>query len=520
MTIERAALDPPPTCPIGWQPDALSPVFFGFRDLGPAGGAPVDLRVFFPSVDDDPTTATILAGCGGYPLILLAHGHCFLDRANYLRWFQLPAQLARAGYVVVVPRLPDIENGTHPATPDHPDLLTLNIVLTWARSGWEHADLLLAPPMTGLAGHSFGAMLSARFALQAPVRAYAGLSGTWDDWLQGPVPVPLRSLAVPNLLVWGGQGDSFTDIGALWDQLVDPRHRVVFEDGEHWDYLPDTDIPCMRAHGPCDGFALAVADLVTMFFGRYLPAELAVDIIERVPASLVPPGLDLTEEQQPFAGGFLIGLSTIRDRAGCEVAIDQVAPKSPWSDNVPVPNQLSKAAPALASHNDLLHMLHLGDSSNTIYHSVWDGNGWQPNERVPGQRSKASCALASHDGLLHMVHLGDSSNDIWHSVWDGNGWQPNERIPGQQSKAACALASHQGLLHMVHLGDTSNDIWHSISDGRSWTRNVRVPGQQSKAACALASRFELLHVAHLGDTSNRIWHSMWENFARPPGPIP
>ena len=35
------------------------------------------------------------------------------------------------------------------------------------------------------------------------------------------------------------------------------------------------------------------------------------------------------------------------------------------------------------------------------------------------QKSKAPPALAVFDGLLHMVHLGDSSNDIWHSTFDG-----------------------------------------------------------------------------------------------------
>ena len=472
MTIERLGLDPPPTCPIGWQPDALTPVFFGVRDIGPAGGAPVELRVFFPSVDGDPATATILAGCGRYPLIMFGHGHCVRDQDNYRRWFHLPSQLARAGYVVVVPRLSGIEVGTHPATPDHPDLATQHAVAAWTRGDWEHAEVLLGSPMTGLAGHSFGAMLSARFALETPSRAYVGLSGTWGDWLQGPVPVPLPSLTVPNLLVWGGASDLFTDIGSSWDQLVSPRHRVVFRNGEHWDYLPDTDIPCALTRGLCDGLGPAVDDVVTMFFGRYLPSELAVDLIERIPASLVPPPLELTPEQQPFASAFLTGLSVLRDEAGCEVTIDQVAPASPWSDNVPIRDQKSKAPPA----------------------------------------------LASHDGVLHMVHLGDSSNTIYHSVWDGNDWQPNNAIPDQKSKASCTLASHQGLLHLMHLGDTSNNIWHSVSDGRSWTTNVRIPGQQSKAACGLASHLELLHLAHLGDTSNTIWHSMWEDFARPPSP--
>ena len=66
-----------------------------------------------------------------------------------------------------------------------------------------------------------------------------------------------------------------------------------------------------------------------------------------------------------------------------------------------------------------------------------------------------------------MVHLGESSNDIWHSTFDGNSWSPNVRIPNQQSWASPALALYGGLLHMVHLGDSSKDIWHSTSDGGS-----------------------------------------------------
>jgi hypothetical protein len=47
---------------------------------------------------------------------------------------------------------------------------------------------------------------------------------------------------------------------------------------------------------------------------------------------------------------------------------------------------------------------------------------WTPNVRIPGQQSKASPALAyggPEGPQLHMVHLGDSTNDIWHSTSDG-----------------------------------------------------------------------------------------------------
>ena len=183
---------------------------------------------------------------------------------------------------------------------------------------------------------------------------------------------------------------------------------------------------------------------------------------------------------------------------------------SNWTLNVRVPNQQSKESPSLAAYNGNLHMVHLGDSSNDIWHSWFDGNNWTPNVRIPNQQSKASPSLAEYNGNLHMVHIGDSSNDIWHSWFDGNNWTPNVRIPNQQSKASPSLAAYNGNLHMVHLGDSSNDIWHSWFDGNNWTPNVRIPDQQSKASPSLAPYNGNLHMVHIGDSSNNIWHSWFD----------
>jgi len=199
--------------------------------------------------------------------------------------------------------------------------------------------------------------------------------------------------------------------------------------------------------------------------------------------------------------------------------------KTKWSSDVRIPGQQSKASPALTEYSGLLHMVHLGDSSNDIWHSYFDGQTWRRpdtgepgNSRIPGQQSKAAPAIFQVGGLLHMVHLGDSSNDIWHSTFDGNNWSTNRPIPGQQSKASPALALYNTRLHMVHLGDSSNDIWHSYFDGQTWRRpdtgepgNSPIPGQQSKASPALAyggSVGAQLHMVHLGDSSNDIWHSI------------
>ncbi|KQS97525.1 alpha/beta hydrolase family protein [Cellulomonas sp. Leaf395] len=312
---------PPPSCPIGWQPQALAPVFWGVRSLGPADGAPVDLRIFFPSLDGAVESAPLLEGCGRYPVVLFAHGHCHQDTDHYRRWFLVPAMLARSGYVVVVPRLAGNAGGQNPSVPEHPDEATLDAVLDWVRTGWEHADVLLPPPATGVVGHSFGAMLGARFALGREIGAFAGLSGGWQDWFGGS-PFPLPLLDLPTLLVWGLDIDLFSQLTeAQWQAMNRPRHRVVFDEGTHWDYLGDADLPCRAGPGACTEIAGATADLVTMFFARYLPPELATNLAVEVPSSLVPPDLDLTPEQEFFAGGFLGGFQRLGSRPQCGVTV-------------------------------------------------------------------------------------------------------------------------------------------------------------------------------------------------------
>jgi hypothetical protein len=95
-----------------------------------------------------------------------------------------------------------------------------------------------------------------------------------------------------------------------------------------------------------------------------------------------------------------------------------------------IQGQSSQSAPALASHEDMLHMVHQGDGSNSLWHSAFDGSSWTArglssshvtsalNIVIPDQASKAPPALASHGDMLRMVHLGDGSNMIWYSLLD------------------------------------------------------------------------------------------------------
>jgi hypothetical protein len=302
-------------CGIGWQPTALAPVFYGVRDLA-AYEAPVAARVFFPSVDGSVFDAPILEGCGGYPLLLLAHGHCAGAPAeHYKRWYVLPVSLARSGYVVVVPDLPamDQEPGA-----DHPALDTLADVLRWAREEWQYRHVLLPAPATGIVGHSHGAILSARFAHTTSLAAFVSLSGQHAGAVAATLP-----LTAPKLFMWGGLADLLGSTALsdeVWEALSPPKHRVAFTEGTHWNYLSATNTPCDQddISGPCRHLVYAAADLVTMFFAKYRPPELSPGLPRLIPDSLLPPALVLTPDQEFFAAGHLVGMSLIDGRPGCE----------------------------------------------------------------------------------------------------------------------------------------------------------------------------------------------------------
>jgi hypothetical protein len=232
----------------------------------------------------------------------------------------MPAQLARGGYVVVVPQLPDI--GTHPSGEDHRAQAALLDVVSWIRDDWQHREIIESPPATGVVGHSYGALHACLLSSQIPCVALASLSGVWNDWPDG-LP-PLFDVELPLLTIWGTDPLAERDAiipDASWRRLGRPRHRAIFKDGQHWDYLYGQDFPCGDSLGPCRYLGSAADDLVTMFMARYLPPDSWPNLPDLVPRDLSPPPLRLTPEQEFYAGGYLTGLSQFERTAGCSVEL-------------------------------------------------------------------------------------------------------------------------------------------------------------------------------------------------------
>jgi pimeloyl-ACP methyl ester carboxylesterase len=194
-------------------------------------------------------------------------------------------------------------------------------MIAWMRTGWEHASDLLPPPATGAIGHSYGALLAARLASEVPVSAYASLSGPWSEWPSVP-PRPVRLILAPRLFAWGGGfGDTLAQFEGGWAGLPTIKHKAVLADAGHWDYLPAGRTSCESERGSCNVTWAVAGDVVSTFFGKYLPPESWPTLGVHIPDSLVPPTRSLTQEQEFFAGGHLTAFDLIQDRAECGVTL-------------------------------------------------------------------------------------------------------------------------------------------------------------------------------------------------------
>jgi hypothetical protein len=339
--------EPPPPCEpssddpaIGWGPNVLQPVFYGYADYNPSVGAPANLRVYYPSLDGSPPCAPFLGGPGHFPLVLFLHGQCnhngtpATENFHYTKWSRLPAVLARSGFIVAMPDLGGIGDPWNLTSPTY---TLINDVLGWMRSTWSHRSFLMSPPTLGIVGHSYGALHGGQVALTTQATAYMSLGGPWTEWLGlSSPPAPLPSLTMPKMLVWGTTEFLSSLPDANWNALSGPKHRLVFTDGDHWDYVPPSVTVCDRAAGPCGLVDDLAADFAAMFLSRYMSPEeaplprFAIDPDLRRPTNIV-----LTQEQMFFAGGHLTSFDQVASSPGCSAALTWSTPDGSGSRSLP-----------------------------------------------------------------------------------------------------------------------------------------------------------------------------------------
>jgi dienelactone hydrolase len=331
----------PGSCPISWVPSIVSPVFYGYADYVACQGvqACVDLsgtanakrlasaaqptdqlavRVYFPSLDGSPQNAALLSGCRRFPLVIFVHGDC--DGNPYEQWVDIPAQLARSGYVVAVTNY-----GGRLATGDTADTMPLHLVYNWMRNLSPYAGVLLSAPSTAVMGHSYGGTLAAQLAGEVPIAAYASLSAVFGE--SNYTTAQPASIKVPSLFLWGtGGGTDEVLYGPpghagtdLWPAVRMPTHAVAFKNAHHADYMqPGTAGKCDQT-GACTLVRSVTADFLTAFLSKYMAPEAAAVTPSYIPDSLfVPPGSQpfQSQQQQFYTGSYLIGFAASKLLSG------------------------------------------------------------------------------------------------------------------------------------------------------------------------------------------------------------
>ncbi|MEO7260161.1 MAG: tachylectin-related carbohydrate-binding protein [Jatrophihabitantaceae bacterium] len=457
-----------PACPISWQPSALAPVFYGYREYPAADGAPLTVRVFFPSLDGSPADAAPLLGCGRYPLIMFCHGSCFGEANQYQKWFELPAQLARAGFVVAVPQIIGIDQ----LPSERPEVqASLRDLLDWMRAGWEHRDTLLPPPATGLAGHSYGALHAGILATTRPVAAVVSLSGVWEEWSKPPFPI--HQGAPPRLFTWGTNtvSEAHAELPSqLWDPIPQPKYRMNFTESEHFDYLYKTDLACHPPRGSCPYIGAFTTDTVTMFFARFLQPEQWPELAADIDDSLIPPtpaelAQDLTPQQQFFAGGYLNGVPAFEGSSDCRIA-------------------LRESPPPLVAGQLLFYRDTTRDGRGDLHSpSIIGLGGWQQLTKVFSGGDGILYAVNSQGELLfYRDHNRDGTGDVNTPAVIGlGGWQQLRHL----------FAGDPGVIYAV---DDQGRLLFYRDYNRDGTGDVNTP-----AVIGLGGWQHLRHLTYGGD---------------------
>ena len=189
-----------------------------------------------------------------------------------------------------------------------------------------------------------------------------------------------------------------------------------------------------------------------------------------------------------------------------------------WSKRRSINKQTSKKGVGLAVHSNRLHMVYVEKplqfkrDTHNLWHSIHDGRNWSKPVKVPGQKSKKRPALIVFQNTLHMVHLGNKSNDLWHSTYiPFRGWTVNVRISGKKSRDTPALATVNNRLFMVHTGDDSDTMWHSVYDGKKWSKSIPIRGMASDKAPTLVKNPEgSKHSLQLiSSRKSTLWHALF-----------
>lgn len=136
-----------------------------------------------------------------------------------------------------------------------------------------------------------------------------------------------------------------------------------------------------------------------------------------------------------------------------------------WTVNVRIPGRSSDKVPALGRipngpYSGRLHMVYKSDANiepQSLWHAQYDGRQWQRSAMIRGALTKAAPTLVSgYPDQLHLIHLGKSSNDLWHMLFGPNKtknntveWFDIKQLLSERANNPVDVVLFNGCYHMV-----------------------------------------------------------------------
>ena len=130
-------------------------------------------------------------------------------------------------------------------------------------------------------------------------------------------------------------------------------------------------------------------------------------------------------------GTYLVGQS--------ECLFEATSDGSTWSSPT-YPGICGIEGLAVATYNNQPIMV-MRNRDNNLYMSRLVNGAWSSPSIIAGQKSQSAPTLAVWGGYLHMTHLGDTSQSVWWSYFDGATWTTNTSIPNTTSMWATSMAA-------------------------------------------------------------------------------
>ena len=169
------------------------------------------------------------------------------------------------------------------------------------------------------------ALVAGYLATEVLCSAYVSIGGGWAEDPFAPSSWPIARLPVPSMFVYG-TNDEFA-VPTTWDVMPPPTHKVIFDRGEHWNYLDATAPVCGKPERSLPVVEQSAADLTAVFLSKQMRVAGIPDTLRRAAV--------LSQRRAAFYAGAHLTSFGMLPQAGCSVEIKWNTPVAgsttlPW----------------------------------------------------------------------------------------------------------------------------------------------------------------------------------------------